>query len=75
MPGGIYTSPEIASVGMTADEAKAAGRAVKTGKFVMFSNSRTMTKDGGSGIMRPHPTLNEAISEDMEGTSIHIAPK
>lgn len=52
VPGCIYTSPEIASVGMTADEAKAAGRAVKTGKFVMFSNSRTMIKDGDRGFIK-----------------------
>lgn len=52
VPGCIYTSPEIASVGMTADEAKEAGRAVKTGKFVMFSNSRTMIKDGDRGFIK-----------------------
>jgi dihydrolipoamide dehydrogenase len=123
VPGCIYTSPEIATVGITADEAREAGRAVKTGKFVMFSNARTMIKDGDRGfiklvsdeetgevlgaqlmceratdmiselttavankltaeqmlkVMRPHPTFNEAISEafeDMEGGSIHTAPK
>ncbi len=52
VPGCIYTSPEIASVGMTADEAKEAGRAVKTGKFVMLSNCRTMIKDGDRGFIK-----------------------
>ena len=52
VPGCIYTSPEIASVGITADEAKEAGKAVKTGKFVMFSNSRTMIKNGDRGFIK-----------------------
>ncbi|HEY3269515.1 MAG TPA: dihydrolipoyl dehydrogenase [Armatimonadota bacterium] len=33
VPSAIYTSPEVASVGMTEEEAKAAGHEVKVGKF------------------------------------------
>jgi dihydrolipoamide dehydrogenase len=33
IPAAVYTSPEVASVGMTEDEAKAAGYDVKVGKF------------------------------------------
>ena len=33
VPACVYTSPEVASVGMTEDEAKAAGYDVKAGKF------------------------------------------
>ena len=52
IPACIYTSPEIAAIGMTADEAKAAGRTVKTGKYVMTSNGRTLIDDGERGFVK-----------------------
>ena len=52
VPSCIYTSPEIASIGITADEAKAAGRAVKVGKFVMFANGKTVIADGERGFIK-----------------------
>lgn len=42
VPSCVYTAPEIASVGMAADEAKAAGREVITGKYVLNGNARTV---------------------------------
>lgn len=42
VPSCIYTDPEIATVGITADEAKQAGIAVETGKYVMNGNAKTM---------------------------------
>ena len=42
IPSCIYTDPEIASVGITADEAKAAGIPVKAGKFLMSANGKTL---------------------------------
>ncbi len=52
IPSCIYTSPEIAAVGLTADEAKAAGRGVKVGKYVMFSNGKTVIADGQRGFIK-----------------------
>ena len=52
IPSCIYTSPEIACVGITADEAKAAGRAVKVGKFVMFANGKTVIANGERGFIK-----------------------
>ena len=52
VPSCIYTSPEIASIGITADEAKASGRAVKVGKYVMFSNGKTVIADGERGFIK-----------------------
>ena len=52
VPGCIYTDPEIASIGLTADEAKAAGRPVKVGKYVMFSNGKTVIADGERGFIK-----------------------
>ena len=42
MPSCIFTSPEIASVGITAEQAKANGIEVKTGKYAMSGNGKTI---------------------------------
>ena len=42
VPSCVYTSPEIASVGITADQAKARGLAVKIGKYAMSGNGKTV---------------------------------
>lgn len=46
IPNVIYTYPEVASVGKTEEELKAAGIEYKVGKFMMMANSRARaTKD------------------------------
>ena len=52
VPSCIYCVPEIACVGLTADEAKAAGRDVVTGKYVMFSNGKTVICDGDRAFLK-----------------------
>ena len=52
IPSCIYTDPEIAAVGITADEAKAQGRAVKVGKCLMSANGKTVIADGERGFMK-----------------------
>ncbi len=52
VPSCIYTSPEIASIGITADEAKAAGRAVKVGKALMSANGKTVIAAGERGFIK-----------------------
>jgi len=42
IPSCIYTNPEIASIGMTLDEAKAQGINVKTIKYPMGANGKTV---------------------------------
>lgn len=42
VPSCIFTSPEIASVGLTAEQAKASGIDVKTGKYAMSGNGKTV---------------------------------
>jgi dihydrolipoamide dehydrogenase len=42
IPACIYTSPEIAVVGMTEDEAKSEGYQVKTSKYPMLGNCKTI---------------------------------
>ena len=123
VPSCIYTDPEIATTGLSADEAKELGIPVKTGKYVMNGNAKTMlsgmersfiklvfhaetekiigaqlmcaratdmiselvgavsqglTAHELSGIMRPHPTYVEGITEAVEdvfGLAVHIMPK
>ena len=122
VPGCVYTDPEIASVGLTEEEAKAQGIAVRKGKFIMSSNGKTVIEqaDRGfikllfdqetdvllgahlmcpratdliseltvaiaqkltstqlAGVIRPHPTFTEAVTEAVEsahGKAIHLAP-
>ena len=52
VPSCIYTSPEIAAIGITADEAKAAGRAVKVGKALMSANGKTLIAGGERGFIK-----------------------
>ena len=52
VPSCVYTRPEIASVGMTEEEAKAAQIPVKTAKVTMFSNARTIIANGDRGFMK-----------------------
>ena len=52
IPSCIYTEPEIASVGMTADEAKAAGIEAESRKVLMGANGRTVITGGERGFIR-----------------------
>lgn len=52
VPSCIYSSPEIAVVGLTEAEAKEQGIAAVAGKCVMFSNARTLIEDPGRCFMK-----------------------
>ncbi|MDD3193526.1 MAG: dihydrolipoyl dehydrogenase [Oscillospiraceae bacterium] len=52
VPSCIYTDPEIASVGLSADEAKERGIAVKTGKFMMAANGKTQIEGKDRGFIK-----------------------
>jgi len=52
VPSCVYCRPEIAVVGMTEAEAKAAGIAAKTGKCVLGGNARTLIEDPGRSFMK-----------------------
>ncbi len=51
IPGVVYTYPEIASVGLTEEEAKAKGE-VKIGKFPFMANSRAKTNRDTEGFVK-----------------------
>jgi dihydrolipoamide dehydrogenase len=52
IPGVIYTNPEVASVGKTEQELKAAGGAYKVGKFPFAANSRARTNHEAEGFVK-----------------------
>lgn len=52
VPSCIYTNPEIASVGMTEADAKAAGIPVRTGKFIMSANGKTVIEMADRGFIK-----------------------
>ena len=52
IPSVTYTSPEVASVGKTEEELKAAGVAYKVGKFPFTANARAKVNDEAEGFVK-----------------------
>lgn len=52
VPGVVYTAPEIASVGLTEDDAGAAGRAVLVGKTSFLANGRARAIGASDGFAK-----------------------
>ncbi len=52
IPGVIYTTPEVASVGETEETLKDAGRAYKVGKFSFMGNGRAKAVFQGEGFVK-----------------------
>jgi len=52
IPRMAYTWPECASIGLGEDEAKAAGRVVKTAKFPYTANARAQTHGEANGFVK-----------------------
>ncbi len=77
IPGVVYTNPEVAAVGKTEEELKAAGIAYKAGKFLFLANGRAkanQTTDGFVKILadaRTDRVLGCHIVGPMAGELIH----
>jgi len=52
IPGVIYTTPEVATVGKTEETLKEEGRAYKTGKFSFMGNARAKAVHQGEGFVK-----------------------
>lgn len=52
VPSVVYTHPEIASVGMTEEEAKAKGLEINVGKFLFAANGRAKAKGSPEGFVK-----------------------
>ncbi len=64
IPNVIYTDPEVASVGRTEEELKAAGVEYKVGKFPMMANSRARTNHETDGMVK---VLEEVATKKVVG--------
>ncbi len=52
MPAAIFTDPEIASVGLSEEQAKAEGRDVKVGSFPFAANGRALAANHPDGFVK-----------------------
>ena len=64
IPGVIYTAPEVATVGKTEEELKAAGVAYKVGKFPFAANSRAKINHETDGFVK---VLADATTDRILG--------
>ena len=67
IPWVIYTSPEIAWVGQTEEQLKAAGRAYKAGTFPFLANGRARALGDTTGMVK---MLADATTDEILG--VHI---
>jgi dihydrolipoamide dehydrogenase len=67
IPGVVYTSPEVASVGKTEDELKAAGVDYKVGKFLFIANGRAKANQTTDGFVK---ILADAKTDKVLGAHI-----
>ncbi len=52
VPAVVFTDPEVATVGLSAKDAKAAGHEVKIGKFPFAANGRALSLNESDGFVR-----------------------
>jgi len=64
MPSAIFTDPEIATVGLTEEEAKAQGHEVKIGKFPFAASGKALAMDDTDGFIK---VVADAKTDDLLG--------
>jgi dihydrolipoamide dehydrogenase len=71
-PSCVYGDPEMASVGLTEEEASQAGRKVKIGEFRFIGNGRagSMAKEEGEVIIVSDPQTGEVLGVHMVGPQV-----
>ncbi len=67
VPAIVYTDPEVASVGLGEDAAKAANITVKIGKFNFAANGRAIAADGTDGYVK---IIADAKTDKILGAQI-----
>ncbi len=71
IPGVIYTHPEVASVGLSEEQARVAGREVRVGKFPFLANGRARCLDETEGLVK---LLADAKTDRLLGAHV-IGPR
>ncbi len=67
VPAIVYTSPEVASVGLGEDAAKAQGLSVKVGKFNLAANGRAIAASATDGFVK---IIADAKTDKILGAQI-----
>ncbi len=67
VPAIVYTDPEVASVGLGEDQAKAAGLSVNVGKFNFAANGRAIAADAVDGYVK---IIADAKTDKILGAQI-----
>ncbi len=71
VPNCVYTDPEVATVGLSEEEAKAAGYEVRLGKFPLLASGRARTMNESDGLIK---LVGDAKTDALLGMHI-IAPQ
>jgi len=64
IPGCTYSSPQIASVGLTEEAAKATGKEIKIGRFPFYANGKALILGETDGLIK---TIFDAKTGEMLG--------
>jgi dihydrolipoamide dehydrogenase len=64
IPGCTYSSPQIASVGLTEKAAIAAGHQIKVGRFPFYANAKALIMGDGDGLVK---TIFDVKTGEMLG--------
>lgn len=64
VPGCTYCHPQIASVGMTEEEAKASGREIRIGRFPFMANGKALALGEADGLVK---TIFDAGTGELLG--------
>jgi dihydrolipoamide dehydrogenase len=67
IPGVVYTHPEIATVGLSEEEAKAAGHEIRVGRFPFSANGRARSMNDTVGFVK---LVADAETDRMLGCHI-----
>ena len=71
VPNCVYTDPEVATVGLSEEEAKAAGYELRVGKFPLVASGRARTMNESDGMIK---LVGDAKTDVLLGMHI-IAPQ
>ena len=72
VPGCTYSHPQVASVGMTEEKAKASGRKLKIGKFPFIGNGKAIAMGEPEGIVKTifDEETGELLGAHMAGEGV-----
>ncbi|MFO0747905.1 MAG: dihydrolipoyl dehydrogenase [Myxococcota bacterium] len=73
VPAVVFTDPEIATVGLSAKDARAAGHDVKVGKFAFAANGRALSLNDSDGFVRVVVDAKSGVLLGMEAVGPEVS--